>query len=216
MEMTRGASPPSPIHIHAPSPSSARRPSEQHGPPPGWHPRHSLPTPMTIPGSTRGREPPPPLPPPRYLHNHAAGSDDPGWSWSNPHRGGFDKSRPSNVIASQHPRPWTDLLDDDEIAPDQVSARRRQSSSATVHSMKDSDRRYDAGLDEGYYSLSVTSSANPQSVTFFILFLSFDFFSVHAFSSRQRHLEVFCGKEKGGGSLLSFRSIYGSLAGMKF
>ena len=157
MEIGRGSSP---VHIHDQSPSPSRRRSQ-------WGRQPSMSTPMGVPGSSRRVEAPRALPPPKYLHNLEAGHDDPGWLHSNPPSAASARFRDqSNVIASQFPKTWSKKGMADE---EHLETRRRQSSTSTAKSSADSERRYDSRTDEGYYSISSSTSLNPQSVTFILL-----------------------------------------------
>ena len=160
MEITRGSSPPSPIHIHGDDHPSPRRRSDT-GRSSGWNHWPSSQTPMAIPGTIRGHEPPPPLPPPRNMQGLATGRD-PGWDFKNAQRnGGFRKHRGSTDFPSQLPQSWRDRMEE-EIAPDQIDFRRRQSSTSTVRSQTDSERRFDSRIDEGYHSLSGANTGYVQ------------------------------------------------------
>ena len=109
---------------------------------------------------------PPPLPPPRYINDFAAGGD-PGWQWGNtPSRsGGFGKSGGSVSPGSSLHGNWDQRMGDDGCS-DRPEYARHRSSNMTVRSRPGSDRRHDFSsrfVDEGYHSLSGSSIAN-QSV----------------------------------------------------
>ena len=114
------------------------------------------PAPMAIPNS-RPDLPPPPLPPPKFIGDIAAGSD-PGWAWGNDPSGVFGRSGGTPMAGSNFPKSWSNRPE--EKRPSERHERpeftRRESSSATVKSAVDRDRRYDFARqqDEGYYSLS--------------------------------------------------------------
>lgn len=170
MDIDRGSSPSSPIQIHDQSHSPAQR-QTRFGRTPGWTSQPSLPTPMAVPGYDRRRNVPPALPPPKYLHNLDPASDDPGWNYAHPRAVEPTRFRePSAVVPSQFPKSWgRDSMADDG----RIQDRRRQSSNSTVRSLTDSERRYDSRTDEGYYSLSSSTSLNPQSVdSFYVSLLS--------------------------------------------
>lgn len=125
------------------------------------------PGPMAVP-STRGEEQfaPPPLPPPRYIEDLAAGSD-PGWKWGNtPNHGSFggnfgnSRSPCSSVHGS-----WDHRMEDEGL-PDRPDYSRRGSSNTTIKSSAGFDRAYDfsKNIDEGYHSLSGSSFASHRSV----------------------------------------------------
>ena len=162
MDISRGTSPSSPIRIHEDD-SPWRRPHTTRTS--EWPYQNSSQTAMAIPGSARAQAPPEALPPPRYLHNLDANHDDPGWTWGNPQKGGFLKERGrSNVVPSHQPPNWS-RKEIEEIPPEQIDFRRRQSSNSTVMSTSSAEKRF----DEGYYSLSGPSSGNPQSVNVSLL-----------------------------------------------
>ena len=163
MDFTRGGSPPSPGHIHDEdySPSQLR---SRMGRSSGRHHQSSIQSPMSIPGNVRGAEAPPPLPPPRFLPNLADGGEDPGWSFANTQRGSFGRNRGSAHNPSHFPQSWKRESQEEEMSPDQSDFRRRQSSTSTVRSLTESERRYESRMDEGYYSLSGPMVGNTQSV----------------------------------------------------
>ena len=109
---------------------------------------------------------PPPLPPPRYINDFAAGGD-PGWQWGNtPSRsGGFGKSGGSVSPGSSLQGNWDQRMGNDGHS-ERPEYARQGSSNSIVRSRPDSDRRHDFSsrfIDEGYHSLSGSSLAN-QSV----------------------------------------------------
>ena len=109
---------------------------------------------------------PPPLPPPRYINDFAAGGD-PGWQWGNtPSRsGGFGKSGGSVSPGSSLQGNWDQRMGNDGHS-ERPEYARQGSSNSIVRSRPGSDRRHDFSsrfIDEGYHSLSGSSLAN-QSV----------------------------------------------------
>lgn len=105
---------------------------------------------------------PPPLPPPRYIEDLAAGSD-PGWKWGNtPKHGGFGGSFAFSGSSSSSARGSWDQRMEDEGFPDRPDYSRRGSSSTTIKSPPSYDRTYDLSrnIDEGYHSLSGSSLVN--------------------------------------------------------
>ena len=120
---------------------------------------------LAIPGA-RFDQAPPPLPPPRYIDELAAGSD-PGWAWGNDPKGGnFGKAKESAMPMSNFPKSWgKNIVDRPLEMPD---FRRRESSTSTVRSPVDTNRGLDFARhqDEGYYSLSGPrpSAMSQQSV----------------------------------------------------
>lgn len=123
--------------------------------------------PMTVPNA-RMDEPfaPPPLPPPRYIEDLAAGSD-PGWQWGNtPNHGGFGGNFGSARSPSSSLRGSWDQRMEDEGLPERPDYSRRGSSSATIKSPARLDRTYDfsRNVDEGYHSLSGSSFSSHRSV----------------------------------------------------
>ncbi|KAL9604977.1 MAG: hypothetical protein Q9219_000165 [cf. Caloplaca sp. 3 TL-2023] len=118
---------------------------------------------MAVP-STRADEPfaPPPLPPPRYIEDLAAGSDS-GWKWGNvPDRGGFGGNFGCSRSPLSSARGSWDQRMDDEGLPDRSEYSRRDSSAATIKSPPPYGRISDPSrsIDEGYHSLSGSSFVN--------------------------------------------------------
>lgn len=159
------------MEYRRPTPSSASFPIHDHN---RYHSRRSsssrsagrpfpsLPAPMAVP-NIRHDDPPPPLPPPRFVDAIAAGSD-PGWAWGNDPRGGqFGKSKSSSAEASKFPKSWT-LNMEEKAFPERPESKRRESSDLTLRSLTDSERRYNHSRqqDEGYYSLSGPNILNSQ------------------------------------------------------
>ena len=115
------------------------------------------PGPMAIP-NIRHDLPPPPLPPPRNIHDLTAGSD-PGWAWGNDPRGGFGKSRESTATSSKFPKSWAgDMREDRKLQlAERPHPKRRDEVDLTIRSPTDAERRhreFSKHQDEGYYSLS--------------------------------------------------------------
>lgn len=108
---------------------------------------------------------PPPLPPPRFLDDIAAGGD-PGWQWgNNSSSGGFGKSGGSVSPGSSLHGNWDQRMGNDGNS-ERPGYTRQGSSHSTIRSRPDSDRRHGLSsrfIDEGYHSLSGSSLAN-QSV----------------------------------------------------
>lgn len=123
--------------------------------------------PMTVPNARSDEQfAPPPLPPPRYLEDLAAGSD-PGWNWGNtPNHGGFGGNFGSSRSSCSSMRGSWDQRMEDEGFPERPDYSRRGSSNATVKSPAGFDRTYDfsRNFDEGYHSLSGSSLSNHRSV----------------------------------------------------
>ena len=120
---------------------------------------------LAIPGA-RFDPAPPPLPPPRYIDEIAAGSD-PGWAWGNDPKGGnFGKAKESAMPMSNFPKSWGKNIVERPL--DMPDFRRRESSTSTVRSPVDTNRGFDFARhqDEGYYSLSGPrpSAMSQQSV----------------------------------------------------
>ncbi|KAL8825233.1 MAG: hypothetical protein Q9170_007874 [Blastenia crenularia] len=119
--------------------------------------------PMAVPNS-RADEPfvPPPLPPPRYIEDLAAGSD-PGWKWGNtPNHGGFGGNFGCSRSPSLNARGSWDHRMEDEGFTDRPEFSQRNSSTTTLKSPPGYDRTYDLSrnFDEGYHSLSGSSFVN--------------------------------------------------------
>lgn len=133
-------------------------------------PYSKSPGPMAVPNA-RSDElfAPPPLPPPRYIEDLAAGSD-PGWKWGNlPKHGGFGGSFAFPGSSSSSARGSWDNRMEDEGFPDRPEDSRRGSSSTTIRSPPSYDRAYNLSrnIDEGYHSLSGSSLVNYRSVNVF-------------------------------------------------
>lgn len=113
-------------------------------------------TPMAIPNS-RPELPPPPLPPPRFIGDIAAGSD-PGWAWGNDPSGSFGKSGGSPMAGANFPKSWGNRPEEKKQNErgERPEYRRREIANTTIKSPADRDRRYDFARqqDEGYYSVS--------------------------------------------------------------
>ncbi|KAL8649641.1 MAG: hypothetical protein Q9210_004282 [Variospora velana] len=102
---------------------------------------------------------PPPLPPPRYIEDLAAGSD-PGWKWGNtPMHEGFGRNFGNPGSSSSSMRGSWDQRMEDEGFPERPDYSRRGSSNATIKSSAGFDRTYNfsRNVDEGYHSLSGSS-----------------------------------------------------------
>lgn len=162
MDFTRVTSPPT-IRVHDHNANYERRPSTSR---PAATPFSRVPVPLAIPNA-RYDPAPPPLPPPRYIDQIAAGSD-PGWAWGNdPEGGNFGKARESARPMSNFPKSWGKNMEENRPL-DQPEFRRRESSTSTVRSPADTSRGFDFARhqDEGYYSLSGPrpSAMSQQSV----------------------------------------------------
>lgn len=137
------------------------------------------PGPVAVPGA-RGDDQfaPPPLPPPRYIEDLAAGSD-PGWKWGNtPNHGGFGGGILGNPRSpSSSLRGSRDQRMEDEGLPERPDYSRHGSSNATIKSSAGFDRTYDfsRNVDEGYHSLSGSSLSNHRSVDIGVFAPSFSF-----------------------------------------
>lgn len=172
MDCRRVTSPPS-ILVHEHHDNHGRRPSTSRSA--GMPFSSRPPVPMAIPNSRHDR-PPPPLPPPRFIDDLTAGSD-PGWAWGNDRSGGFGQAMGTPTTGSNFPKSWTREMEDKRPAqpPERPQYMRRDSSTSTVRSPTDADRRhqdFSRHQDEGYYSLSGprTSAMSQQSV--YTLFFS--------------------------------------------
>ncbi|KAI4138834.1 MAG: hypothetical protein L6R39_006583 [Caloplaca ligustica] len=123
---------------------------------------------MTVPNARSDEQfAPPPLPPPRYLEDLAAGSD-PGWNWGNtPNHGGFGGNFGSSRSSCSSMRGSWDQRMEDEGFPERPDYSRRGSSNATVKSPAGFDRTYDfsRNFDEGYHSLSGSSLSNHRAIS---------------------------------------------------
>lgn len=166
MDVTRVTSPPSILLNELNGQHSSYRATSKSS----VMPHSGIRAPVTI-ASSRVKPPPPPLPPPTHLEHLAAGSADPGWEMGNiSGRGGFGKNGGSVSSESSLRGNWTRKREDERIAerPDYI---RRGSPISTARSPLDVDIKYDFSRpqDEGYYSVSDTSSVNYQSVQVFLL-----------------------------------------------
>ena len=106
---------------------------------------------MSIPNQ-RAPSPPPPLPPPRFVHDIAAGLD-PGYHYSNSQsKGEFEAKIGCGNSDSRLRQSW-DSLKEEELDFDQSDERenRRSPSIQDFHAM--------GHIDEGYHSLSGSSLA---------------------------------------------------------
>lgn len=149
MDFTPVTSPPS-NRVHDHNANHGRRRSTSRS---AAMPFSRAPVPLAIP-NTRYDPAPPPLPPPRYIDEIAAGSD-PGWAWGNDPKGGsFGKARESTMPTATFPKSWGKTMGERPL--DQPEFRRRESSTSTVRSPADTSRGFNFARhqDEGYYSLS--------------------------------------------------------------
>ena len=139
--------------------------------PPSRSPTHASkhfatsPGPMSIPNSRI--EAPPPLPPPRFVTEIAAGSDL-GWQWGNRgYNGSFRKSGFGSVNAGSSLH-GNNKVKEEARDYERPGALRRDSSSLTIKSamLPDTEMKYDMfrNQDEGYHSLSGSSLTNQLSV----------------------------------------------------
>lgn len=167
MDRRRATSPPS-FLVHEQNGNHGRRQSTTVSA--GMPFSSRLPVPMAIPNSRHDRIPPP-LPPPRFIDDLAAGSD-PGWAWANNPSGGFDKARGNPTAELNFPKSWNRETGDKRQAqpPERPQYMRRDSSTSTVRSPTEVDRRHRDFVrhqDEGYYSLSGprTSAMSQQLVS---------------------------------------------------
>ena len=170
MDFTPVTSPPS-IRIHDHNANHGRRRSTSRS---GAMPFSRAPAPLAIPKASYDINPPPPLPPPRYIDEIAAGND-PGWEWGNdPKEGTFGKARDSAMPTSNFPKSWGKNMPNRPL--ERPDFRRRESSSSTVRSPSDTGRGFDFARhqDEGYYSLSGPrpSAMSQQSVYVFFTIVS--------------------------------------------
>ena len=164
MDATRVNSPPLiRIHDHNGNRSRGRSSSRSTG---ASFPR--IPGPMAIPNTSHNPAPPP-LPPPRYIHDLSAGRD-PGWEWGNNSSRGFGQGVGASMAGSNFPKSWAKQAEHSRHheGSERPQYKRRESSSSTIRSPTDTDTRYDLGRrqDEGYYSLSTSRSSamSQQSV----------------------------------------------------
>ncbi|KAI9871214.1 MAG: hypothetical protein M1830_003193 [Pleopsidium flavum] len=118
------------------------------------------PGPMSIPNSTF--EPPPPLPPPRHVHE-LAGGDDLGWQWANSPSSGFGKSdlptlKPGSSLYGGQDR----RTQDPAIGAD---CTRRRSSASTIKLSPDVDTRWEGfrHKDEGLHGEKPLEQRNLES-----------------------------------------------------
>ena len=121
---------------------------------------------MTIPSSMPETIAPPPLPPPRYIDDLAAGSD-PGYQWANNVFGeGNGKGRGTVSATSSLRGNWGGRMDAEEEKD--TGTTRRTASRAGHGTAKEGPRVHEVPKhpDEGYYSLSGSSLINHQSVSF--------------------------------------------------
>ena len=140
------------------------------------------PVPLAIPNA-RYEPAPPPLPPPKYIHDIAAGSD-PGWAWGNDPKGGdFGKARESAMPISNFPKSWGKNIVDRPLDPPEF--RRRDSSTSTVRSPADTSRGFDFARhqDETYYSLS---GPRPSVMSQQSVFNCSSYLSSHAITPSQK------------------------------
>ena len=152
MDIPRVTSTPS-IHVH-----------DSHMNGPNHHPNQSITNPfqsmrnpMAIPGSAAEHYAPPPLPPPRYIDEDAAGGDQ-GGQWKNSldsssfESGGSVSSRSS--LRGNWDRKMVGARDADRHS-------RRSSLASKLQSQPEVDTKYDFSrhVDEGYHSLSGSSLA---------------------------------------------------------
>lgn len=180
MDSTRVTSTPSIlVHDHNGNHGRRRSTSRSAGLPSSSRPPGPMPAPMAIP-NTRHDLPPPPLPPPRIIDDLIAGND-PGWTWGNDHSGGFGGKQSASMVAGQHfPKSWDRRMEDNKHPgrPERPQFARRESSTTTVRSPTDAERRhrdFARQQDEGYYSLSGPrpSAMSQQSVHTSLLWTSF-------------------------------------------
>lgn len=114
--------------------------------------------PMSIP-NTRDPAPPPPLPPPRFLHLETDGGEaDPGWEWENSRRESSWR-RPSADVQTGSSLYGSFTNSGKSVTEYRPDLGRRINSASTITSISGIDSRRDTfpRLDEGYASASVTS-----------------------------------------------------------
>ena len=185
MDLTRVSSPPS-ILVHDHNGRHGRRRSTSRPAGLPFSSRTPGPMPMAIP-NTIPDPAPPPLPPPRFI-NDLTGGSDPGWAWGNNPSGKFGKATES---PANFPKSWgRDMGEKRQAQPlERPQHTRRDSSTVTVRSPTDADRRHSdftRHQDEGYYSLSGprTSAMSQQSV--FASFLQ-TFSVTHSQTTNESH-----------------------------
>ncbi len=169
MDFTRVTQPTPSILVHDHNGNHARRQSNNRS---AGSPNIRTPGAMPIPNARQDPAPPPPLPPPRILDDLSAGRD-PGWEWGNNPGGGFGRAGGTPIARSHFPKSWGRKGEEhwrDEVA-ERPEYKRRDSSTSTITSPTETDRRYDFDRfdrrqDEGYYSLSTSrpSVMSQQSV----------------------------------------------------
>ena len=172
MDFPRVTSPPSiPTLVHDHHSSHGRRRSTSRSTGVPFSSR--TPGAMAIP-NTRHILAPPPLPPPRFIDDLNAGSD-PGWAWGNSPSGKPGKAGGSIASTANFPKSWGRDMGENWQAqpPERPKYPRRDSSTSTIRSPTDVDRRHHDFVkhqDEGYYSLSGprTSAMSSQSVYAFL------------------------------------------------
>ncbi|KAL8638035.1 MAG: hypothetical protein Q9228_004770 [Teloschistes exilis] len=118
---------------------------------------------MAVPGTrTNQHFAPPPLPPPKYIEDLAAGSD-PGWKWGNtPRHDGFGGNLSTSRSSSSSWRgSWDQRMEDDGYSERHEDSP-RAGPRATIKSPPSFEKRYDfsRNVDEGYHSLSGSSISN--------------------------------------------------------
>ena len=117
---------------------------------------------MTIPTSMSETTAPPPLPPPRYIDDLAAGSD-PGYQWANHvFDNGNGKAKGAVAATSSLRGNWGGRMDSRE---ERDTERTRWTGSRAGHSEAGVGARAQEvpkHPDEGYYSLSGSSFVNYQ------------------------------------------------------
>lgn len=125
--------------------------------------------PMPIPNARESV--PPPLPPPRYLPDLAAGGSngDIAWKWGNSHAGNGDWGQPTPSVT-----PGSSLHGSARklnVMDERPELPRRGSSTSTIKSASGGNVRENTypRIDEGYASLSGTSIGSNKSVMYFTL-----------------------------------------------